>query len=152
LARWIAFRDDTNIADAPVDDRSAIQFMVFAELRCAQMLRDLAEVPRAQTATTFAERADITDQGTDIVEATIDDIDATADPTETNDAAISNAWIEDYRVLIADRRNHAERVRGGYDGPLELSASRAEGVRVTRLLRTFAEVNSMYSCVPPDDV
>ena len=87
-----------------------------------------------------------------MVEAAIDDIAASARPTESNDAAISQAWLEDYGVLIEDRRNHADRVRDGYDGPLELRASQAEAVRVTRLLRTFAEVNSMYSCVPPDDV
>lgn len=151
-AEPIAFRADPNIADAPVDDRTAIEFMVFAEQRCRQMILDIDALPGARTVDTFDQRADLVDAGTNIIETTIDDIEAFPTPTNASDAKISRAWIEDYRVLIDDRRGHANRLRDDDDGPLELSASRVESVRVTRLLTTFSEVNSMYACVPPGDV
>lgn len=148
----VVIRTDPNIADAPIDDRTAVEFMVNAENLCRQMLADIAALPSARSSETFEARAAVLDNGTDIIEQTMADIGSFPRPSASNDAMISQAWLDDYAVFVENRRGYADRLRAGDDGPITLSASASEAVRVTTLLTTFAEVNSMYACIPPGDV
>lgn len=148
----VTFRADPDIAEASIDDRTAIEFMVNAENLCRQMIVDIADLPSARSTETFAARADAIDDGTDIIKRTLADIGAFPRPSAGEDASISQAWLDDYGIFVDNRRAYADRLRSGDDGPITLSASSSEAVRVTTLLTTFAEVNSMYACIPPGDV
>lgn len=151
-AEPIRYRSSPSLDEASAEDRSAIEFMVQAELLCADMVSDLDELPNALTAETFDERADLVDEGTDLLLATIDHIGSVPLPTEENDRMITEAWLADLRIYEQDRRAFTAQLRSGDDGPFVLSASASTDRRVTTLLTSFAEVNSMYSCVPPGDV
>ena len=148
----IQFRGEPSIDQASPELASAITFMLGAELRCAEMLRDFSDLPLAQSVVSLDERAALLDQGTDLLDGTLADLAALPQPTEINGAEGVTAWLADFAVYSADRRAYSDRLRTGDDGPFELSASLTNGERVTTLLTNFAEVNSMYSCLPPEDL
>lgn len=151
-AEPIQFRSNPPLSAAAPEDQSAIRFMVEGELICADMVKRLDTLPNALSVETFDERAELLDEGTDILLDTIVQLEALDRPTETNDASITADWLTDYRIYEEDRRAFANQLRSGDDGPFVIRASSTADRRVTTLLTSFAEVNSMYSCVPPGDV
>jgi hypothetical protein len=71
----------------------------------------------------LAERADIVDRATDIVEQMVDDVVAVA-PTDEKGQAIVPDWEADYRTYLQNRRDFAEELRGGENVPSAKRPSR----------------------------
>ena len=100
----------------------------------------------AQASTDLAVRADLVDTSTDLFAAMLDEVMAVA-PADEKGQAIVPLWEADYRTLLQDRRNYADQLRSGEDGPFTETA--VEGVPITERIETFAGDNEMDSCRPP---
>ncbi len=91
-------------------------------------------------------RASLVGQSTDLLSQMLDDIMATP-PTDAKGMAIVPDWINDYRTLLQDRYNYAERLRGGNDVPF--TESGVSNVPITERIEKFTIDNQMKSCAPP---
>ena len=85
-------------------------------------------------------------ESTDLLAAMLNDIEA-VQPDDPKGQAIVPDWIADWRILVQDRYNYAERLRAGQDVPFTESAVRS--VPITERIETFAGDNAMPSCAPP---
>jgi hypothetical protein len=97
----------------------------------------------------LAQRADIVDNATDILEAAIIEIDKQS-PVDAKGLAIVPLWISDYKTLISDRRDYTELLRTGDNSPF--SESMTEGLPISEKISTFAADNEMKSCKAPIDL
>lgn len=91
-------------------------------------------------------RADLVEQSTGLLSQMLDDIMATP-PSDAKGMAIVPDWISDYRILLQDRLNYAERLRAGKDVPF--TETPVSNVPITERLETFTIANRMKSCAPP---
>ena len=125
-----------------IDDRAwaeraeAICVPVKAELKRLETLAD----PDIQV------RADLVDQSTDLLAQMLDDI-MDPPPTDEKGQAIVPDWISDYRTLLQDRYNYADRLREGND--VAFTESGVRNVPITERIETFAGDNEIPSCAPP---
>jgi hypothetical protein len=112
---------------------------------------DLADFRRIDPAdlALMRERGDLIDRSTDVVEQMIDDVTRVpaADPKGRE---LVPRWEADYRIFIANRRDHAELVRSGADVPFR--QAEVEGVPISERLSRFAVDNHMPACVAPRDL
>ena len=88
----------------------------------------------------LAERADIVDRATDIVEHMLDDVVAVM-PTDPKGQALVPQWEADYRTLIANRREYSDELRQGHDEPFHETA--VDGIPISDKLTRFAGDNYM---------
>ena len=95
-----------------------------------------------------AERGDLFDRATDIVEQMLDDLVAVA-PTDPKGAELVPLWESDYRTYIEDRRQFADVLRTGANEPFTETA--VDGIPISEKLTVFAADNEMPSCAPPID-
>jgi hypothetical protein len=91
-------------------------------------------------------RADLVDESTGLLSAMLDEI-VVVPPQDDKGQAIVPAWVEEYRILLADRYRYADQLRSGQNIPFTETA--VNGVPVTERLETFAGDNDMPSCAPP---
>ena len=99
-----------------------------------------------ETAAELDGRADLVVESTDMLSAMLDDLEA-VEPTDPKGKAIVPDWIADYRTLLQDRYNYAERLRSGQNVPF--TETGVQGVPITERIETFAGDNEMPSCAPP---
>jgi len=99
-----------------------------------------------ETATELDGRAALVVESTDMLSAMLDDLEA-VEPTDAKGQAIVPDWIADYRTLLQDRYNYAERLRSGQNVPF--TETGVQGVPITERIETFAGDNEMPSCAPP---
>ena len=118
---------------------------VRAEVICAEYEEQIRALD-AQASSDLAVRADLVDTSTDLYAAMLDDVMAVT-PADEKGQAIVPLWEADYRTLLQDRRNYADQLRSGEDGPFTETA--VEGVPITERIETFAGDNEMDSCRPP---
>jgi hypothetical protein len=111
-------------------------------------LSDLREVD-ADDLTMLAERGDLVDRATDVVEQMLDEVVAVP-PTDAKGRALVPLWEADYRTYLEDRRRFADRLRAGTNDPFTEAA--VEGIPISDKLETFAGDNEMPSCAPPHDL
>lgn len=133
------------------DDFDDPAFSEAAEAVCAARQDAIAALPPATSAGSPAERSDLVDLGTDQLALMLDEVDNLAAPADPDGAAGLALWLDDYKLYINDRRAWADTLRSGEDAPFLVSGN-DQGVRVTDMLITFAEVNDMASCAPSGDV
>ena len=81
-----------------------------------------------------------------MLSAMLDDLEA-VEPSDAKGQAIVPDWIADYRTLLQDRYNYAERLRSGQNVPF--TETGVQGVPITERIETFAGDNEMPSCAPP---
>ena len=112
-----------------------------------QALADLRVVD-ADDPAMVAERGDLIDGATDIVEQMLDDVVAVA-PSDPKGAALVPLWEADYRTYLEDRRRFADRLRTGANDPFTETA--VDGIPISDKLERFAGDNEMPSCAPPLD-
>jgi hypothetical protein len=111
-------------------------------------LSDFRELDEADSAL-IAERADVIDRATDILEAMLNDAVAVP-PTDPKGIVIVPLWEADYRILIEDRRSYADELRAtGENLPFYETAIT---IPISEKVATFAGDNSMPSCAPPTDL
>ncbi|MDF2731541.1 MAG: hypothetical protein K0S92_166 [Desertimonas sp.] len=97
----------------------------------------------------LAERADIVDEATDIVESMLDDVTAVR-PADAKGMEIVPLWEADYRIYLENRRAFSERLRLGANEPFTEAA--VDGIPISEKLEQFAGDNEMPSCAPPHDL
>ncbi len=147
---WALFFASKEAANK-IDDRAWAER---AEVICAAAdaerveLTDLREID-PDDPVALAERADIVDRATDIVEGMLDDVVAEA-PTDDKGAAIVPRWEADYRIYIQNRRDFTARLRNGENKPFTETA--VDGIPISEKLEQFAGDNDMPSCAPPQDL
>jgi len=126
-------------------------FVDAAESLCAERQAAIAELPLATAASDPINRGRLLGQGTVELVQMVSELRALDPPTDPKGADGVSQWLRDYETYLDDRRVYAEVLATGDDPPFLISAN-PDGVRVTDLLGTFAEVNSMSSCAPSGDV
>lgn len=94
----------------------------------------------------FSVRADLVDQSTDLLAGMLDEIEAVK-PSDEKGAAIVPDWIADYRQLLQNRYDYADRLRAGEN--VAFSESAVNGVPISERIEVFAGDNEMPSCAPP---
>ena len=111
-------------------------------------LADFRVVDEADAAM-LAERGDLIDRATDVVEEMLDDVVAVS-PDDAKGRDLVPQWEADYRTYLEDRRRFADRLRAGDNVPFTESAR--EGIPISEKLETFAGDNEMPACAPPHDL
>lgn len=97
----------------------------------------------------IAERAEVIDRATDILEGMLNDVVAVS-PTDPKGIEIVPLWEADYRIFIEDRRSYANELRAsGKNLPFYETAIT---IPISEKVATFAGDNSMPSCSPPSDL
>ena len=118
-----------------------------AELR-REALADLRRVDEAEPGM-VAERGDLVDRATDVVEAMLDDVVAVS-PTDDKGLALVPLWEQDYRTYLADRREFAGVLRTGNN--VAFTETAVDGIPISDKLERFAGDNEMPACAPPIDL
>lgn len=126
-------------------------FTEAAETVCAARQAAINELPLATAADTPQGRSELIELGTAQLDAMVNELSRLAPPTDPQGASGVEQWLADYQLYLNDRRRYADVLATGDDPPFVISGT-AEGVRVTDLLTTFADVNNMRSCGPSGDV
>ena len=147
---WIYVFANGSSVEHP-DDFEDASWTADAELICEARQQAILDLPTATSAATPQARADLVDLATAELGRMLREIDALGLPATDKGAQIVPRWLTDYELYLQDRRNWAAVLRTGDDPPFLVSGT-ADGVRVTDLLTTFAEVNEMPSCAPSGDV
>jgi hypothetical protein len=97
----------------------------------------------------LAERGDLIDRSTDIVEVMLNDV-MSGTLTSEKARAIVPQWAEEYRIYIGNRRDYATEVREGSNDLFR--EAEAGGIPISERLTVFANDNQMLSCAPPRDL
>lgn len=97
----------------------------------------------------LAERADIVDKATRIIEKMIADIER-RQPTDAKGKALVPLWLADYRTYVQDRYSYSEQLRAGNNAPF--SETMMDGLPLSEKISTFAADNLMPSCKAPIDL
>lgn len=155
---------------APNDNPDRIpdrEFPVAAEAQCAESLEriDVISAGVFDLNEPF-ERAAIVDEATTELDALVERLDAEADAIYADLAVgvsdngrlddldewrtVIDRWLDDWRIYLGDRRDHAERLRT--EGDVELLLSLVGNIDVAERLTGFARVNDMSSCEVPGDL
>lgn len=134
--------------DVP-DNLEDTAFELAAEPRCAVFQAELNALPRAGTATSPAERADVLEQANTILSAMVLDLRPVVTGSES-DRQILVDWLDDWDLYIADRANHVERLRTLGDVPFQVTER--YGRQISRPIDRVAQVNNMVSCATPGDL
>jgi hypothetical protein len=146
-ALFFASKESVNkIGDRAWADR-AQGICVAAEARRME-LADLRRVDPNDPAI-LAERGDVVDRATDIVERMLDDVMAVT-PSDAKGRAIVPLWAQDYRTYIEDRREFADDLRAGKNDAFAETA--VDGIPISDKLAVFAGDNRMPDCSPPIDL
>jgi len=113
-----------------------------------QDLADFREVDDDDAAM-LAERGDIVDRATDILEQMLDDVVA-VQPTGAKGAELVPLWEADYRTYLGDRRGFSDDLRAGINEPFAENV--VDGIPISDKIARFAADNRMPACVPPSDL
>ena len=97
----------------------------------------------------LAERGDIVDEATDILEGMLDDVVA-VQPTGDKGAELVPLWEADYRTYLADRRAFSDGLRAGRNDPFVETV--VDAIPISEKVARFAGDNFMPACVPPSDL
>ena len=121
-----------------------------AEGICASTLADVNAMPNALDAVDGEERATQIRQATARFALMLDELDALA-TTDERDERIYRGWLSDWRVILGDRLDYADRIAADPEAQFYISDI---GVteRLDKRLTRFANTNLMVSCAAPTDV
>lgn len=97
----------------------------------------------------LADRADIVDKATHIIEQMISEIERLS-PTDAKGKALVPLWLADYRTYVQDRYAYSRQLRTGNNAPF--SETMIEGLPLSEKISTFAADNVMPSCKAPIDL
>jgi hypothetical protein len=94
----------------------------------------------------LAVRADLVERSTNLYAGMLDELELDL-PDDPKGAAIVPDWIADWRILLEDRYNYADRLRAGEE--VAFTESPVQGIPITERIEAFAGDNEMDSCAPP---
>lgn len=147
---WIwAFANPGSI-DHP-DEFDDPAFVEAAESLCSARQQAIADLGSPSAVNSAEERAVLVAGGTAELEQMVAELGRLPPPADPKGADGVERWLSDYQLYLGDRRVYTDILAAGNDPPILISGT-ADGVRVTDLLRTFAEVNNMASCAPSPDL
>lgn len=146
---WIWILSGAPSRDNPdrIDDRA---FLTTMRDRCTVANKAINHLTPAAESPTAAERADVVDQATAILDRLIDRIEADA-PRTGDDAVRFRGWIRDWRTYLANRRDYTRRLRANPSARLLLDVNKAHD-SVDRAITNFADINDSPTCEAPGDV
>lgn len=121
-----------------------------AEGICASAVSDVAAMPNALDAPDAQRRSEQVLATTDRFETMIDQL-ADLTPGTSFDDDLTAAWLDDWRLLLNDRRRYAKAVVDDPSAFFTISAV-GSGIRLDKRITRFATINSMPSCSTPTDV
>lgn len=146
---WIWVFINTDSIEHP-DSFDDPVFTEAAEAICAKRQAAIAELPLATVVESAEERSELVKLGTEQLELMVAEVGQLTPPVDAVGAEGVSRWLIDYELYLNDRRRYADVLATGESPPFTISGT-ADGVRVTDLLRTFAEVNEMDNCAPSGD-
>ncbi|MEM8923690.1 MAG: hypothetical protein AAGD35_09295 [Actinomycetota bacterium] len=149
---WIYAYSGAAERDAP-DLISDGAFARRAEVLCAEALADIDEMPDALDAVDGPDRAGQIRANTARFETMLDEI-TEAVPTlasSARDTEIATGWLSDWRVIIGDRYDYAERIAVDDQAQFYITDT-GVNERLDRRITRLANRNLMPSCVAPTDV
>lgn len=132
------------------DEFADTVWLAEAEALCSVRQGAIAELPNPASVDTAIERGELVALGTAQLQLMLDDIDSLGLPDDAKGSVTVPQWLEDYELYMKNRRDWTEILLTGDDPPFLISGN-DQGVRVTNLLSTYAEVNNMPSCAPSPD-
>jgi hypothetical protein len=138
---WALFLADKTAVNK-IEDR---EWAARAEEICAPVKQSV-RLLNLEATPELGGRADLVVESTDMLAAMLDDLEAVR-PSDPKGQAIVPEWIADYRTLLQDRYNYAERLRSGENVPF--TETPVQGIPITERIETFAGDNEMPSCAPP---
>lgn len=148
LSIFVGRADDPDL----MDDRA---WVAAAEETCAPFQATIGELPLAATVDSPAQRADLLDDATDIVEDMVAALRTLPAPATAEEAEVIVRWLADYDEYIRNRRVYADDQRDPtserYDRPISYTEL-GPRARVSDAVTDFAHINRMESCEPPLDV
>lgn len=121
-----------------------------AEAICANTLTDVAAMPNALDAADGSERAEQIRGATDRFEIMVGDLEALQTFDERDDR-IYHSWLSDWRVILDDRRDYADRIAVDPEAQFYITDI-GVSERLDKRLTRFANTNLMVSCAAPTDV
>ena len=122
-----------------------------AQALCLEARAELERLPTARQADTPSERAGDLDEATVIVRQLVDDMGRIPGGT-VHDRSLVTLWLADWEVYVADRLNHAERLRSEGDVKPLLTALPSGAGSVLERMNGFARVNDFEACLDPGDM
>ncbi len=138
-------------ADRPTPDVLADQaFPAAAERICAAAMAEIAAMPQALDAADNTDRADQVRASTTRLQQMVDELSAAVSGTP-RDLAIEKAWLDDWRVAVADRYRYADAVAEDPAAPYYMTDT-GVNERLDRRITRLAATNRMLSCSHPEDV
>lgn len=146
---WIYVFANGSSVDHP-DEFADESWTTAAEALCAERQAAIEALPNATTAESPQERAELVALGTAEIERMVQELADLGPPSDPKGAETVPQWLSDYEIYLQDRRDWTDILRTGDDPPFLLSGT-DQGVRVTDVLGTYAEVNEMPSCSPSLD-
>lgn len=97
----------------------------------------------------FAQRADLVERATDLLEGQLDELVAVQPPSERDRSLVAD-FERYWRMVIDDRRRYIETLRQGVDEPYTETA--VDNAPVSNTINDFATVNEIRACASPGDV
>lgn len=146
---WIYHLSGQGERDMP-DRLDDLSWTREADEICAGYADRIAELPSAHSTPTAEERADVIDRATAEIEAMLEEIEALAPTGDSRDARITAAWLDDYRVWVADRYRFADALRD--DPGARFLVTEKAGRYINAPVDRFARVNEMEACMTFGDV
>ena len=122
-----------------------------AQARCQAARDEISDLPTARQAATPAQRADDLDEATLVVRRMVDALDRIPGGTD-HDLSLVAHWLDDWEVYIADRLNHAKRLRTEGDVKPLMTALDSGAGSVLERMNGIARVNDMEACLDPGDM
>ena len=122
-----------------------------AQAQCLATRNEISRLPTARQADTPTQRADDLDEATLAVRRMVDALDRIPGGTD-HDLSLVAHWLDDWEVYIADRLNHAERLRTEGDVKPLMTALASGAGSVLERMNGFARVNDMEACLDPGDM
>jgi hypothetical protein len=136
-------------AQAPVNRLNSPDFGRASEPICAQAVNAIDALPKADTATTPAERAALVRTADGYLSQMLDGLAGVA-PATGDDARSVSRWLADWHTYLGDREAWATRLASGEDS--QFLETMVEGGPISESIDDFANANEMSSCTTPYDV
>lgn len=131
---------------ATLENRS---YAAAAAALCRDALAPIDDLPIASQARSPQERAQIIDQGNEVVADLVVRL-RTLQPVGDHDTVLVEQWLDDWDELLRNRQAYADLLRAGGDEPFRVTGF--DGVPLDASMQWFAKVNNMAECAPPGDV
>ena len=120
-----------------------------SERMCQKASLQINDLPSAREASTPADRANVLEEATSILENMKTDIAALTLQKEKDRFNVSS-WLTDWETYIQDRKNHVRRLRE--EGDVEpLLTALTDSKSIVERMNGFARVNDLKNCLDPGD-